>query len=58
MLNLKIADIVEDEELMRLSRAAVIGVLKEDPSLVTEKNYMLRKELSKKSNGGYWSKIS
>ncbi|MDR1974688.1 MAG: ATP-dependent DNA helicase RecG [Bacteroidales bacterium] len=58
MPKLKIADIVEDEELMHIAKASAIAVLKEDPHLEMTKNFTLRKELNEKKHGEFWAKIS
>ena len=42
VLNLKIADIVKDNEILQLARSYAIKVLKEDPSLGLEKNMNIR----------------
>jgi len=42
VLNLKIADIVKDNEILKLARHHAMRILKEDPSLSLEKNKVLR----------------
>lgn len=42
VLNLKIADIVKDNDILKLARHHAMRILKEDPSLSFEKNKVLR----------------
>ncbi|HKL35048.1 MAG TPA: ATP-dependent DNA helicase RecG [Salegentibacter sp.] len=42
VLNLKIADIVKDNDILKLARHHAMRILKEDPSLSLEKNKVLR----------------
>src|SRR5690625_4520390 len=42
VLNLKIADIVQDSELLKLARYHALKVLKEDPGLHMPKNKVMR----------------
>ena len=42
VLNLKIADIVKDNDILKLARHHAMRILKEDPSLALEKNKVLR----------------
>lgn len=59
VLNLKIADIVKDNEILKLARHHAMRILKEDPSLSLEKNKVLRftyAQLAKHKN--IWNYIS
>lgn len=59
VLNLKIADIVKDNEILKLARHYAMRILKEDPSLSLEKNKVLRftyAQLTKHKN--IWNYIS
>ena len=59
VLNLKIADIVKDNEILKLARHHGMRILKEDPSLSLEKNKVLRftyAQLAKHKN--IWNYIS
>ena len=59
LLNLNIADLVKDAQLVKFTRAIAINVLKEDPNLELDKNHRLATTLQqlfgKKIN---WSRIS
>ncbi|WP_417444974.1 ATP-dependent DNA helicase RecG [Joostella sp.] len=59
VLNLKIADIIKDNEILKSARYYALRVLKEDPSLALEKNKILRytyQQLVKYKN--IWNYIS
>ncbi|MEI6865128.1 ATP-dependent DNA helicase RecG [Flavicella sp.] len=59
VLNLKIANLLKDTKILQQARIAAIEVLKDDPSLVKEKNKnisIIYNKISKKSS--LWSNIS
>jgi ATP-dependent DNA helicase RecG len=59
ILNLKIADLVKDTDLLQLARASATELLKEDANLRLEKNARISKayqEITAKSS--IWSHIS
>ncbi len=59
VLNLKIADIVKDNDILKTARSYALKVLKEDPKLELEKNKVLRytyAQLAKHKN--IWNYIS
>jgi ATP-dependent DNA helicase RecG len=59
VLNLQIADIVRDKDILLVARNTAIRILRDDPPLDHPKNTILKKiytELSKKSN--IWNYIS
>ncbi|QLE02924.1 ATP-dependent DNA helicase RecG [Galbibacter sp. BG1] len=59
VLNLKIADIVKDNDILKSARYYAIRVLKEDPKLMLEKNKIIRftyQQLAKHKN--IWNYIS
>ncbi len=59
MLDLHLADIVKDENLIKIARNQAIDILKEDPLLESVKNRKLKDELLKmKKIRGSWEKIS
>ncbi|MDY5969728.1 MAG: ATP-dependent DNA helicase RecG [Bacteroidales bacterium] len=58
MLNLKVADIVEDEHIVRAARDTVAEILADDPFLEDYKNAVLRSSLKRKANEPHWEKIS
>ena len=59
ILNLKIADIVKDKDILQLARHHAVKLLKEDPSMVKPEHLTLRNvfiQISKKQN--IWNYIS
>ena len=58
VIHLKIADIVKDESLIRLTRDIVIFILQQDPEMRMQDNYPLKLYLQKKNMALNWSKIS
>ena len=59
VLNLKIADIVKDKEILQLARHHAIKLLKEDASMTKPEHLQMRQifiEMSKKQN--IWNYIS
>lgn len=59
VLNLKIADIIKDNELLKIARVQAMKILKEDPGLKMQKNEVLRHtyaQLAKFKN--IWNYIS
>jgi len=43
VLNLKIADIIKDNDILKLARSIAFGILKEDPSLSNDEHAIYRK---------------
>ncbi|MBS9765907.1 MAG: ATP-dependent DNA helicase RecG [Flavobacteriaceae bacterium] len=59
VLQLKIADIVKDQQLLKLARATAIEILKEDPMLSLSKNQKIRNAYAKMGKkASLWSNIS
>jgi ATP-dependent DNA helicase RecG len=59
ILNLKIADIVKDNDLLKLARSEAFDLLKEDPNLELPKNKNIRNTYNDiERNIGIWSNIS
>lgn len=58
VVHLKIADIVKDESLIRLTRDIVTFILQQDPEMKMQENYPLQLYLQKKNMTLNWSKIS
>jgi ATP-dependent DNA helicase RecG len=58
VVHLKMADIVKDESLIRLTRDIVTAILKQDPEMKMQDNYPLQLYLQKKNMTLNWSKIS
>jgi ATP-dependent DNA helicase RecG len=59
LLNLKIADIVRDNDILKTARYYALRVLQEDPDLALEKNHPIRQtysELLRQKN--IWNYIS
>jgi ATP-dependent DNA helicase RecG len=58
ILDLRIADLAKDQQLLHLSRIAAGEVLEEDPDLTHKKNYSLRLELIRQmKHKSHWSRI-
>ncbi|MCC6722107.1 MAG: ATP-dependent DNA helicase RecG [Bacteroidia bacterium] len=59
LLDLKIADIVKDEDILLKSRNDVIEILKNDPNLSQTQNIRIRNWLdNRKKTHGDWSRVS
>lgn len=58
ILDLRLADIVDDEPLVRSSRESVQAILDVDPTLSNPEHYSLLLYLRNKRNGINWGKIS
>ena len=59
LLNLNIADLIRDGQLLQIARDIAVEVLKEDPNLQLEKNYRLVTTLKELFGGKVnWSRIS
>ena len=59
ILNLKIADLIKDEKILKYSRDLASKILKDDPELIKEKNKRLADQLIKfEKNNSNWSLIS
>lgn len=59
MLNLKIADLVKDSNLLKLARQKAINILEEDPNLALPKNKSIKIAYADKvKNSALWSNIS
>jgi len=52
------ANLATDQALLTECRNTVIEIFKEDPTLQSEKNHLLRSFLARKSDGIAWDKIS
>ena len=57
MLELKLADIVEDEPMVKATRDEVRRILESDPQLALPAHYMLKKHIQQTLNI-QWNKIS
>ncbi len=59
ILNLKIADLVKDADLLKLARQKALDILKEDPDLSLTKNRFIKVAYADKvKNSTLWSNIS
>ena len=59
LLNLNIANLVKDGQILQLARDTAVEVLKEDPELIHNKNYRLKTNLNNLfGNKVNWSRIS
>lgn len=58
VLDLKLADLALDQQLLIQARKTVIQILENDPELKEEKNLLLRQYFERKSGGISWDKIS
>ncbi|WP_431214345.1 hypothetical protein ACQ86N_05735 [Puia sp. P3] len=58
LLNFKLANIVQDRELLELAREKAAVLLEEDPELVAEENRALKVYLQSQHGKTAWSKIS
>ena len=58
ILDLKLADLAKDQQLLHLSRMAASDVLEEDPDLTHKKNYEMRIELFRQiKHKSHWSRV-
>lgn len=58
ILEMKIADLAKDQQLLASARQAVIEIFKEDPNLQSPKNDKLVHYLNQRTTGIVWDKIS
>jgi ATP-dependent DNA helicase RecG len=58
VLDLKLADLAIDQQLLAEARKTVIHILDNDPELMNEDNRILRQYFETKSGGISWDKIS
>lgn len=58
LLNFKLANILEDKNILQAAMKSVDALLEDDPELKSEKNLCLRKYLAQKRGKTVWSKIS
>jgi ATP-dependent DNA helicase RecG len=58
VLDLKLADLATDQQLLAEARKTVIHILDNDPDLMNEENRILRQYFETKSGGISWDKIS
>lgn len=58
VLELKLANLATDQQLLSDARNAVIAIFKEDPEMIEERHALLRQYLARKTDGITWDKIS
>jgi ATP-dependent DNA helicase RecG len=59
ILNLRIADIIKDEKILKAARNLASEIIREDPDLVDEKNSLLSRHLIQMDkHQGNWGLIS
>ena len=58
VLDLKLADLAQDQELLQEARNTVIQIFEQDPELIKEENALLRNYFEEKKDGITWNKIS
>ena len=58
VLDLKLADLSQDQQLLQSIRTEVIDIFEKDPELIEEENVLLKSFLNKKTVGIAWEKIS
>ncbi|MBC7913995.1 MAG: ATP-dependent DNA helicase RecG, partial [Pyrinomonadaceae bacterium] len=58
VLDLKLADLLHDQEILQMARNEVISILEEDPELIQEKNAVLKTYFKNKESGISFKNIS
>ncbi|MGZ3755157.1 MAG: ATP-dependent DNA helicase RecG [Mucilaginibacter sp.] len=58
LLDLKVADLTTDQELLIQARKCVEGIFEKDPQLALPENQILNRAFQSKNNGITWDKIS
>lgn len=58
VLDLKLADLAQDQHILQVARNEVIGIFEADPSLGAEENQLLRDYFNVRQPGIHWNKIS
>jgi ATP-dependent DNA helicase RecG len=58
-IDLMIADLAKDGEILKVARETAVGILEEDPSLTLDKNKMIREQvMQQKKDTTNWARIS
>jgi len=58
-IDLMIADLAKDGEILKVARETAVGILEEDPSLTLDKNKMIREQVTQqKKDTTNWARIS
>lgn len=58
VLELRVADLVEDAPIVQAARQAAMEILTDDPALATEKNLPLALEVNHRKRENFWARIS
>lgn len=58
VLDLKLADLAHDQEILQKARESVIQIFDKDPELLSQENMLLNEFLRQKHSGISWEKIS
>ncbi|HEY0670441.1 MAG TPA: ATP-dependent DNA helicase RecG [Sphingobacteriaceae bacterium] len=58
VLDLKLADLAHDQEILQKARESVIQIFEKDPELLSQENMLLNEFLRQKHSGISWEKIS
>jgi ATP-dependent DNA helicase RecG len=59
ILNLKIADLAKDQQILQLARQAAGEILEEDPQLLKSENQILNKQLIRQNKTNInWGKVA
>jgi ATP-dependent DNA helicase RecG len=58
VLDLKLADLAQDQQILQVARNEVIAIFEADPGLETEENQLLREYFQVRQPGIHWNKIS
>lgn len=58
VLDLKLADLAQDQQILIEARKTAIEILDDDPELKNESNHLLRQYFERKPDGISWDKIS
>lgn len=58
VLDLKLADLAQDQQILQVARNEVIAIFEADPGLDAEENQLLREYFNVRQPGIHWNKIS
>lgn len=58
VLDLKLADLAQDQQILQVARNEVIAIFEADPSLERTENQLLREYFNMRQPGIHWNKIS
>jgi len=58
VLDLKLADLAQDQQILQVARNEVIAIFEADPGLEGEENQLLREYFNVRQPGIHWNKIS